>query len=1132
MKKLLIAGFLLAFFIPFYKAGAATFDTIKPAFNIGNVSYSSSTGKVSYSILSGTAGHFREFCGAEKSFSPGLPGYYGGWTITLPYVMSGGTASVGSSASASISTGQIIQTYEGVEGTLCSDPAREVENSNITYGTPGIFYINTFLSAPGLPAGNNTLSIKLCTQGTVCTTQTKTFPVTVTHTVTSEVGTAGGTVSPETQTINSDGKATFTISYNSPANSVSSITNEPNNCSDLSGDFTNSSKTSYTSGKISADCAFTFNFASPTSASPTVTTPTDASITDTSATLGATLKSVGSPSPVSAAGVCYATSSSSLPSSGSPDSIICKPIVTNVSAPTTFSKNFTGLVGGTTYYYRGYATNNTGTGYSPVASFVTAGSIAGLVNGVCATTHYNCSQGTSAKNLEGSTAWTWSCNGSNGGASPSCSESKSSSITITPDLTASRPSPSAATVNVAQTFTSTISNIGNASTGSSFSYIFQTAGPSGTGGIVTLAPATTAALSAGASRSVSVSRSWNTTGTKSIRVCADKSSATNTGTINEGTKEDNNCSPWRDVLVSGAVVTSGTLTGANCQIALNAGTCTTTLTLNINYPVSGATTNITKPTNNIVATGITPASKPNIVVSYPNTTFYLNHNSETLATKTVNATCASGSWNGTKCAASSCVPPPALKTATSSFTPATANVGGSINIKCDFGSTFDSITPAFTGASGCTWGGFTGTVANYTCIASQAGIHTVYCNTFNTPPPGSNYCATVNPLAGSLTVGSSGPNLTADPVMPNPASATLNTPISFSSLIKNIGTSGTVSGFSNSMQVATGPNGAGPVNPLTASAPVSMGPLAGGAYATATASYTFTGAAGTRSVRFCADNNTSMSGSITEGVVNESDNCSTWRNVAVSGAPVSGPDLTTINVLQSPTPAILNANTTFTANIKNQGGADTGIGFTNLFQTSTSSDGSTNLKNYPITGMQHLSAGATSPTIQKVVKFTIAGDNYVRFCADKSSVSDVNGLIAEPDAGHSLDNNNCSTWKYVPVPAPVDGAWSAWSACSATCGNGTQTRTCNGVANGGSYCAPDANGYSLSRACVPPLPACAPGGDPVVPACSPTHYLCSSATSITDKVNGAAKWTWTCNGTNGATASCTELKKSPTIKEN
>ena len=88
-----------------------------------------------------------------------------------------------------------------------------------------------------------------------------------------------------------------------------------------------------------------------------------------------------------------------------------------------------------------------------------------------------------------------------------------------------------------------------------------------------------------------------------------------------------------------------------CTIASGESSCTTSLTLNITNPVSGAATNITKAGNITVASGITPTIKTGIVVPYGNTTFYLNHNTNTLADETVGAICISGTiWNGTVCA--------------------------------------------------------------------------------------------------------------------------------------------------------------------------------------------------------------------------------------------------------------------------------------------------------------------------------------------------------------------------------------------------------------------------------------------------------------------------------------------------
>lgn len=55
------------------------------------------------------------------------------------------------------------------------------------------------------------------------------------------------------------------------------------------------------------------------------------------------------------------------------------------------------------------------------------------VDGSCSGTHYNCSAGTSASNVDGSSSWTWICSGSNGGSNASCSETKSiMSGTLTP----------------------------------------------------------------------------------------------------------------------------------------------------------------------------------------------------------------------------------------------------------------------------------------------------------------------------------------------------------------------------------------------------------------------------------------------------------------------------------------------------------------------------------------------------------------------------------------------------------------------------------------------------------------------------------------------------------------------------
>jgi hypothetical protein len=129
---------------------------------------------------------------------------------------------------------------------------------------------------------------------------------------------------------------------------------------------------------------------------------------------------------------------------------------------------------------------------------------------------------------------------------------------------------------------------------------------------------------------------------------------------------------WDNTKCAKVIVTSGTLdvdpgSGGNgngngngdgsglnvdsCMIKIGESTCKTTLVINIENPVPGAETNITKAGNVEVARGLNPAVKPGIIVDYPGTTFFLNHNGKTLASKTVNAFCEAGSsWDGTKCA--------------------------------------------------------------------------------------------------------------------------------------------------------------------------------------------------------------------------------------------------------------------------------------------------------------------------------------------------------------------------------------------------------------------------------------------------------------------------------------------------
>ncbi|MEK7569057.1 MAG: hypothetical protein AAB497_03005 [Patescibacteria group bacterium] len=97
---------------------------------------------------------------------------------------------------------------------------------------------------------------------------------------------------------------------------------------------------------------------------PTVTSPTVTSITTTGAILGATVASLGVPASISVRGTCW----------GATASPTTNCLAEGGTTTGVFTHARTGMSPSTFYYYRGYATNSTGTGYSADGTFTTSAS--------------------------------------------------------------------------------------------------------------------------------------------------------------------------------------------------------------------------------------------------------------------------------------------------------------------------------------------------------------------------------------------------------------------------------------------------------------------------------------------------------------------------------------------------------------------------------------------------------------------------------------------------------------------------------------------------------------------------------------------------------------------------------------
>lgn len=1152
MKKYIILGVLaLGLFFP---VSAAFADTVAPQYSITGTSLSADQKTLTFTAGS-TSGNLRDYCGASVAFDGTGQGYIGGYSINTPYAMSEGTFTIGS-VSGSVATGDIVKTSNGTAGVACDDPSRNVQGSTDLNGTAGQFSLTkSNISVASLANGIYTLSVNLCAAAGTCFTRTASVtinrPVTPTASCTVASNVAYGSNPPITFNTNS----TSNYCYIRHDNVAFGISGQPAHLPSTSVTYSPGAQTTSGTHQGSIYCQTTSGttITSPNSGwqyCPYTVGPQSFNVTATAGTGGTVNSSCGTVT------------------SGNPATC------TGIAADLGYSVN------NSVTYTPSTCAGPSGTFTSSAKSSYTTGNISGAcqvnftftknpVNGVCSASHYSCVKGTSLNNVNGSTAWTWSCAGLYGGTTASCSQTKPtgsiaagnctiatgastcssslswsttnpessatsavttptnitvktantstatyavsygtrtfylyhngvlldqddavgscgtndtwvngvcalktytvtasagtggtitpntrtvnhgstttftvtpttgysiSSVTSTcgtgtlskttyttapitancsvtasfsknpqPNLVASAPSPTSAKVNVPVTFSSTISNNGDASTGVSFYNLFQVAtGTGGTGTISDITPAaSTNGLDMNYSRSVSSpSYTFTTVGTKSVRACADKSSAANTGTISESNEGDN-CSAWTNVTVA-----------SNLPPTVNAG----------------ADKAITLPTSSVSVTGTASDS---------------------------DGTIASTVWTKTSGPATySITSPNSLTTTISGLTTAGTYVFRLTATDNQGATAFDDMQVVVSAAP------------------------------------------TID-LVASVT---------------SPTTAGVNVPVTFTTRITNNGNTSTGVSFPVLFQVSTAANGGGTVTDYVVT-PNTVALAGNGAFIDVSKSITFS-TAGTRYMRACADKSSAAStGVVTE--TNEANNCSsTWVTVtAASGMtgninPASctiaqGASTCTVTLAWTVSSPEVVGGSSITSNVNNSGAASANFVITPPVSTGT----------------------ADSGTKTGVIVVPYSSRNFYLYN---------NAVLLDTQAATSMCASgttwNTSSGTCVATAVPVDGGWSAWSACSVTtCGQtGTQTRTCTNPppSGGGATCV----GPS-SQSCS--TPACVPGV--VNGACSsPASHLspCTSGTpsAIT---NGVSSWTWTCIGEGGGTTpSCSEEKRQPIYDEN
>jgi hypothetical protein len=619
-------------------------------------------------------------------------------------------------------------------------------------------------------------------------------------------------------------------------------------------------------------------------------------------------------------------------------------------------------------------------------------------------------------NISATTTYTATCSGPSSPAA-TCN----TTVTVSPgikDLTASIPTPTNATTGVATTFSSTITNLGNISTGTGFTSLFQTSASS-TGASPTNYEVATSVIGPSGTVVINKSITFPIPGTYYMRVCADNNSLM-VGTISES-NEGNNCSsgtPWTTIIVSDlqrADLTASAPT-PNTAIAGAATNFSSTISNVGNFTTewsSTATFTFATAANGGGTLTTTDYITP-IVLSGGTKTAIVSHTFPSAGIYSAKVCADSGndvveSNEANNCSAWTNItvsPAPYIDLVASSPTPAAATIGTPIqfvssitnNGNTSTGGTFSNIFQLATGANGTgTTSMLSSTPSPMPALAAGASATATSASTTYSGSPRTvsvRTCADNNAvMVGTISESNEGNNCSAWTNVPlvNPT-FTLN--------ITKIG-SGTVN--SNPSGIDCGLDCAEPYITGTSVTLVAI-PISG---------WSFTGWSG--------------GGCFGNGgcIVNMNSNLTV--NATFTSTPLV-PDLTTSVV--TPTTALVGTPTVFSATVSNIGTGSTVAGFNNILQWS---DINTPLivNTIAAKSMTALAAGA-SDTYTQSLKFDNPGQYNARVCADKSNAGDVNGAITE-----SNENNNCGAWVIVTVGGSPDLTAGNITPTSATVGVST-----------------------------------------------------------------------------------------------